>query len=176
MVRARLLDLKKRQPQGATLLWDSIRQILVDFTELQLGDAIYVVTDGGDNRSKIPPAQLRQELIVRGVRIFAFLVGQPLTVEEGGAGRMEELAEFTGGNVVHISSAEIGANRAQLDKWAPYIVGQVEHVYRVELGISAPEKAGLVKVSFVDKGRRKKTRIVYTHQVAPCSVVGGVVK
>jgi len=173
IVGGRVLDLKSRQPQGMTRLFDSIHQVLVDFTELRSGDAIYVVTDGGDNKSRISQVKLIQELIVRGIRVFVFLVqrpNEPQTVEErSGAYQMEDLAEFTGGDVVPISAAGIaGAHRAQLDKLAPHIASEVENVYRVELGISAPGKAAHVKVSFVDRNRTKNEHIAYSHEIAPC--------
>lgn len=173
MVGARVLDLKRRQPHGRTRLFDSIHQALIDFTELRSGDAIYVVTDGGDNKSRISQVKLSQELIVRGIRVFVFLVkrlNQPQSEEERiGASQMEDLAEFTGGDVVPISGVEIaGAYRAQLDKLAPHIVSEVENVYRAELGISAPGKAARVKVSFVDRNRAKNLHIAYSHETAPC--------
>ena len=40
VVGAKVLDLKKRQPQGRTLLFDSIGQVLIEFAELSFGDAI----------------------------------------------------------------------------------------------------------------------------------------
>jgi hypothetical protein len=173
VVGAKVLDLNRRQPQGATRLFDSIHQVLVGFTELHSGDAIYVVTDGGDNKSRISQVKLRQELIARGVRLFAFLVLRPTeaqTEEEvTGSFQVGNLAEFTGGDVVPISAAEIaGPHRAQLDKLAKHIVGEVENVYRVELEASSAEKAARVKVSFVDRDRKKSGQISYTHEIAPC--------
>jgi hypothetical protein len=173
VVGAKVLDLKRRQPQGGTLLFDSIGQVLIDFTELSFGDAIYVVTDGGDNKSKTSFAKLSQELISRGIRVFVFLVlRQELQSEEEitGASQMENLADSTGGDVVRLSSAEIaGNNRGQLDKLAPRIISQVEDVYRIELGIPAVERAARVKVSLIDRNRRKNTtNVAYSHQIAPC--------
>jgi len=174
LVGARVLDLAKRHPEGPTSLFDSIDQVLIEFKELNLGDAIYVVTDGGDNKSRISLRRLEEQLISRGVRVFVFLVlqGGSRTEEEvSGASQMDSFAESTGGDVVRISSAETSANgRAQLAKLAPRIVGEVEGVYRLELGISpAVERAARVKVAFVDRDRVKNTRnIAYPHQFVPC--------
>jgi len=173
LVGGRVLDLAKRQPKGPTSLFDSIDQVLVEFKELHFGDAIYLVTDGGDNKSRISLRKLEEELISRGVRVFVFLVmrGVSRTEEEmSGASQMDGFAESTGGDVVQISSAEVAGNkRAQLDKLAPRIVGQVEAVYRLELGLSEVERAARVKLAFVYQDRRKNTRsIAYSHQVVPC--------
>ena len=69
---------------------------------------------------------------------------------------MDAFAESTGGDVVQISSAEIAGNeRAQLDKLAPRIVGQVEGVYRLELSLSEVGRAWLLKKSIFFKTARK---------------------
>jgi hypothetical protein len=134
-------------------------QVLVDFKELHVGGAIYVVTDGGDNKSRISLPKLEGELISRGVRVFVFLVvrGGSRTEEEMiGASQMDAFAESTGGDVVQISSVEIAGNeRAQLDKLAPRILGQVEGVYRLELGLSEVGRAWLLKKSIFFKTARK---------------------
>jgi VWA domain containing CoxE-like protein len=172
-VGARVLDLKRRQPQGGTKLFDSIHQVLNDFTELGIGDAIYLVTDAGENKSKTSLAQIRQELISRGIRIFIFLVqrNEKQSEEEiRGGPQMEDLAEFTGGEVVRISLTEIaGSNRAQLNKLAARIVDQVENVDLLQLGVPAVESATRVRVSFVDRNRGGSSNIAYSHQIAPCS-------
>ena len=100
------------------------------------------MTDGGDNKSRISLPKLEKERISRS----------------------------TGGEVVRISSAEIaGKERVQLDKLAPGIVGQVEGVYHLELGLSEVEQAARVKVAFVDRARIKNTRsIAYSYQIVPC--------
>ena len=179
-VGARVLDLKGTKPHGRSLLFDSMREVLVDFAELHFGDAIYVVTDGGENGSNTSLPQLRQELIRRGIRVFVFLVRRderPSEEQITGASQMEDLAEFTGGDVVRISSAEIaGASRAQLDKLVPSIIGQVENFYRVELGIPSGERAVPVKVSLVGRNEKKShSNVAYSHQIAPCPPAGSAV-
>jgi len=172
LVGARVLNLAKRHPEGPTSLFDSIDQVLVEFQELHFGDAIYLVTDGLDNKSRISLPKLEKELISRGVRVFVFLVVREgsRTEEEMSGTQMDGFAESTGGEIVRISSAEIAGNeRAQLDRLAPQIVGQVEGVYHLELGLSEVEKAARVNVAFADRDRRKNTHsIAYSHQIAPC--------
>jgi hypothetical protein len=171
VVQARVFDLAKRKPKGGTSLFDSVHQVLAEFKELHFGDAIYIVTDGGDNKSKISRAKLTEELISRGIRVFVFLVQErpPLTEEErSGASDMYGFAESTGGTVVRITSVDVAGNK-QLDNLAPQIVAQVEGVYRLELGISEFKRASRVKVAFVDRDRKHTTRnTVYSQQIVPC--------
>ena len=171
-LEASILGLAKERPKGETALFDSIHRALIVFPELRFGDAIYIVTDGGDNKSKISLAKLEEETLSRGVRVFVFLVsrGGFRTVEESsGASQVASFAESTGGDVVQISSAEIaGGERAQLDKLAPRIVSQVEGVYRVELSISQAGKAGHVKVAFINRDRAKNSRNLAYSQIMLC--------
>ena len=53
-VYARVLDLKNRQPHGQTALFDSVNQVLAEFKDLHFGDAVYLVTDGGDKKARFP--------------------------------------------------------------------------------------------------------------------------
>jgi Mg-chelatase subunit ChlD len=173
VVGTQVQHLIDQRPKGRTLLFDAIHQVVTEFTELRWGDAIYVVTDGDDNKSTISHTKLRRELIARGIRVFAFLVVWPggSLNQEGviGASRMEDLAEFTGGDVVRVSASDLAAqNRAKLNKSASHIVREVESVYRMELGISPVERAAGVRVSLVHKSAGKGGAVVYSHEIAPC--------
>jgi hypothetical protein len=141
---------------------------------LAFGDAIYVVTDAGDNKSRMSIAQLKQELTSRGIRIFAFVLqheGPQSEEENEGASELEDLANFTGGDVVQISSADIGAgHNGRLEQLAPRVVGEIENVYRVELGLAPGERVARVKVSLL--GTRHKGSVgnfSYSHQITSCS-------
>jgi VWA domain containing CoxE-like protein len=171
VVQTRIFDLAKRQPKGRTSLFDSVHQVLTEFKELHFGDAIYIVTDGGDNNSRISRAKVTEELISRGIRAFVFLVQQrpPQTEEErSGALDMYGFAESTGGAVVRITSADV-AGSEQLDNLAPQIVAQVEGVYRLQLGISGVKRTSRVKVALIDRDRKHSTRnTVYSQQIVSC--------
>src|SRR5262249_44718599 len=57
-----------------TALWDSLLKSLSIFGSPQPGDAVYVITDGGDNESKVRPKQVENAFLEKGVRLFAFLI------------------------------------------------------------------------------------------------------
>ena len=171
VVQARIVDLVKKHPKGRTSLFNSVHQVLTEFKELQRGDAIYLVTDGGDNNSRISSAEVLEELINRGIRVFVFLVvqGTPDTEEERrGALDMYGFAESTGGAVIEMALADV-AGRKQLDDLAPQIIAQVEGVYLLQLGISQVKRTSRVKVAFIDGDRKRSTRnIVYSRRILPC--------
>jgi hypothetical protein len=147
LVQGRIFDLAKKQPKGRTSLFDSVHQVLAEFKELQSGDAIYLVTDGGDNKSRISRTEVTGELISQGIRVFVFLVvqGTPQTEEErSGTLDMFGFAESTAGGVVQMTLADV-AGRKQLDKLAPQIIAQVEGVYRLELKIPEVKRTSRVK-------------------------------
>ena len=171
-VERRVLDLAKQEPTGRTALFDSIDQALSLFQVPQLGDAIYLVTDGGDNKSKVSLNQLREKLIVRGVRVFVFLVPIEgfMTVEESeGQSLMGDLAAYTGGYVIQIPWREIGKNeQAWLMRAATQISGQLQEMYQIELDIpSAAGSKGRVKVGFTARKRDNNT-LAYPRQLVPC--------
>ena len=170
VVQGKVFDLAKRQPKGLTSLFDSVNQVLTEFKELRFGDAIYIVTDGGDNKSRISRKKVTEKLSSHGIRIFIFLVQPPPQTEEEkrGTSDMYAFAETTGGAVVSIASSDPAALK-QLDNLAPQIIAQVAGVYRLEMGISEVKKTSRVKVEFVDRDRKNRTRnIVYSQEIIPC--------
>lgn len=174
-VGERVLALRKNgHPHGHTSLFDSIHQVLIGSEELHFGDAIYLVTDGGDDESRTSLQNLEEELISRGVRVFVFLILPRefhTEEEQRGAEHMDGLAESTGGIVVRISAAEITENGlAQLQKLAPRIIDQVENVYRLELAMPKVERSTRVKVGVIDHDQVKNIRnLAYSRQIVPCS-------
>ncbi len=71
-VERKILDLAKTEPHGKTALFDSIDQALSLLGTPELGDAIYVVSDGGDNHSNVSFSKLKEKLVSHGVRVFVF--------------------------------------------------------------------------------------------------------
>jgi len=97
----------KYQVRGRTALWDTA---LVGFNLLRnptSGDALYLITDGGENASKASSSDVRRRLAASGSRVFVALVAfteigsRNRTPEElkGHAGPAEakEVAQATGG-------------------------------------------------------------------------------
>jgi len=171
-IRRRILDLAKREPKGRTAILDSIDQALSLFGTPQPGDLIYLVSDGGENKSEVSLRKLREKLVAHGVRVFVFLVPHEEIVtreEEAGEAMTEELAQFTGGVVIRIPWGESERNRQTwLVKSAAEIGDEARAMYQMELGISDEVgSAGQVRVVFVNRKRDKNT-LAYPRQLVPC--------
>jgi tetratricopeptide (TPR) repeat protein len=173
-VRKEVLALAKQHPSGHTALFDSMDQVLNVFGEPQFGDAIYLVTDGEDNRSTTLRSRLRENLISRGVRVFVFFVPQEGSVFEDDKREIrsliEGLAEATGGDFVQIPRHRMRVDEQPvLAKIASQIANQVETVYRLGLNLGEePQKEDRINVRFVDQRRRRTLTIAYPRQLPPC--------
>ncbi|MGH9510346.1 MAG: VWA domain-containing protein, partial [Terriglobales bacterium] len=85
---------------GRTAVRDAVQAALVMLAPVRRGDTIYLISDGGDNRSKVEDKDLRRALIQSGVRLYALVpVGFfPATPEEKeGAPTIANWAKVTGG-------------------------------------------------------------------------------
>jgi Mg-chelatase subunit ChlD len=87
--------------KGQTALFDAVSAGLKLLEPVRHGDAIYAVTDGGDNNSHTSKNQAEAALLKSGVRLFVFLFSEPAPVEEMrvGVDSTVELAGNTGGFV-----------------------------------------------------------------------------
>lgn len=87
-------------PQGRTALYDGITAAAHDLTPATVGDAIIVITDGGDNESHTAASKDVRSLARSGIRVFPVVIGseEPSTPEEaGGPHNLQDFAEKTGG-------------------------------------------------------------------------------
>jgi hypothetical protein len=60
--------------KGRTALWDTVHKAAESMTPRELGDAVVLITDAGDNRSKLSVGDLRKQLRGRNLRIFSALL------------------------------------------------------------------------------------------------------
>ncbi len=102
-------DIRKRAdslPRGRTALWDAIASALGSVPHAAPGDAIYAITDGDDNSSRVSRETVEHQLQVAGVRLYLFLLPE---VFNGGlvyapSQEARGLAESTGGAVLRVPS------------------------------------------------------------------------
>ena len=82
-----------------TALFDAVLEALKILQPVQPGDAVYAITDGGDNASAASTARTRAALLESGVRLFAFLFAEPLSPpnEQSNRGDFMEMIEDSGG-------------------------------------------------------------------------------
>lgn len=89
----------KRIGYGRTQLWDTI-SIGANAAHLGMGDALIVISDGGENSSHLQQSDVEKQIRGRGIRLFGILSAsmQPATPEEKmGPEAIKEITERTGG-------------------------------------------------------------------------------
>jgi hypothetical protein len=70
-------------PKGRTALRDALAGALDLLRPVQFGDAIVLVSDGGENASKLKDSPLRDALVSSGVRLFALITGEDIVNSRG---------------------------------------------------------------------------------------------
>lgn len=184
------LDSKNVMPDPRrTALWDAVLDSFKMLDPPRLGDAIYVITDGGDNVSGASPKHVAQILSDAGVRLFASVFQK----DSGGISREEmlspvdvlQIADETGGTIVPIHSEYRGAflklpDPALTDKAAkPTRLGlllgsqyrQISKFYAV--GIDLPATIGKrqqLKLGLAGLSKFQQDNFVlnYQHILMPC--------
>ena len=95
---------KSTNLKGKTALFDTIRAALNELQPAQTGDAIFVITDGGENNSAEKASLIERELHSSATRLFVFMLNDAMTSEEQlGAVTLYDLARRSGGSVLNFS-------------------------------------------------------------------------
>jgi hypothetical protein len=173
-----------KQLGGRTGIADAIAKALDLLSPAQVGDSIYLITDGGDNHSKHKLRQVREALTTSGTRLFAFLLLDPMAGGNGpDAQDFQTLANESGGAVAKfgVQSLIIGTDqwhlqprtRAAISLSAEVLYRQMENTYRLGLELPAVlNKVQRWKLDVVDaQGRQHKdVDVIYPHELSPCTV------
>jgi len=96
---------KPNELHGRTALHAAILQAAKQMEPAQAGDAIYVVTDGGENASNISPAHVYRALQASGTRLFTILLKEPhhFLEEYEHSGEVSEITLHSGGYQISIA-------------------------------------------------------------------------
>ncbi len=88
-----------KYPEGRTAFYDAILAGLKLFGSSQAGDAIYAITDGGDNASHASASSARTALLQSGTRLFGFILAEslPTPEEREGTDLFVQMVEDSGG-------------------------------------------------------------------------------
>jgi Mg-chelatase subunit ChlD len=167
---------KLENGKGRTAILDSVDYSIRLLQPAGLGDAIYIISDGGENASKTHGSDVERELVAQGIRLFAFIV-QPkhylATPEEAaGPSLLAELAQATGGAVVDEDSAAALDDRPKLSAILHRGYDQMAHFYDLQLSI--PDrwaKKERLRLEVLDQdGRKLKDAIAsYPQYLLPCT-------
>jgi hypothetical protein len=164
--------------KGKTALYDAIQSALEQLQPTEPGDAIFVITDGGENASNTRRTQIRGSLRGAGVRLFTLLVPPGTTydpAELAGSKELAALSNESGGFVETLGDEPvvriIGEKLTQqLRVQMARLALQISAFYTVTVELpDNPEKPRKWDVSLVDSGKRRKDAWVgYPHELGPC--------
>jgi hypothetical protein len=175
--------------KGRTALYESILDALKSLEPTQPGDAIYVITDGGENASRDTKARIERALRDTGVRLFAFLVAGAARSEEEkfGPGDLLELTRESGGFLLSTSADPFSPDRdlhrnarfkyddkvvEGIRSYTRLVLAEIISFYVLTLQPSeASSKTASWKLEVVDAaGRsRKDMATVHPYQLPSCS-------
>jgi hypothetical protein len=168
-------------PTRKTALLDALVEGLGSFPAPALGDVVFAITDGDDNASHIDFSEVRRKFLSTGVRLFCFLVSEPLSLrgrtreEASGPEEMAQLVRATGGDFTSVELDPQGdLAKFQRDFVPPGITSlerEIAETYRVEIHLpQSVDKEKGWKLQVVDDSGKSisKLRIIYPQKLAPC--------
>jgi hypothetical protein len=183
----------KAGPEGRTALRDALTAAVDLLRPAQLGDAIYLISDGGENASKVKDTQFRDVLVSAGVRLFALITVEQLpsrsrTPEEaGGPDWLSGLVTATGGDFTilkgdpdfHWNSLPRPQTAVKMPSLGRRVLTfatagfdeEMTEYYRVAIKLPEPlDKPRDLDLDALDaKGKRNSHwLIVYPHRLAAC--------
>ena len=166
---------KMENGKGSTAILDSLDYSIKLLQPAEVGDVIYIISDGGENSSKVHRSDVESKLVGHGIRLFAFILQPkaPFTNPEEAAepSLLSELAQVTGGMVVDEDSAAALDARPKLSAILQRGYVQMAHFYDLEL--SLPKrwvKKQRLRLDIVDQDgkKRKDVNVSYPQYLLPC--------
>jgi hypothetical protein len=167
--------------RGKTALYHIIIETVKGLGPTQPGDAIYVITDGGENGGSEFMGSVERSLQFASVRLFVLLLDDaPLRSEEEEHGVTElfEMTQRTGGLLVSVNPYAKRSTRTTFgDDWLTQkirsatnsILAGVSGYYVVTLSAPSGDVHNWQLKVVDDKGReRKHLNVAYPHNLADC--------
>jgi len=163
--------------RGRTALLDALAYSATLLRPNMPGDAVYLISDGGENSSRTHLRDVKREFLARGIRIFAVrLPGSRYfrTEEEQGAPvLLEDLTNTTGGAVVEFDGSPSERDREHLRGVLDHEYDEMAHFYELEVefqrGLKQERRLGLEIVDEQGK-KRKDIQMSYPQALLPCSI------
>jgi hypothetical protein len=170
--------------RGDTAVWSALIRGAKIFKEPRTGDAIYLVSDGGENKSTETEKSVLTELTRAGVRLFAFILtssgfrGRSPEELEGPI-EIQKLVDATGGTSIvttedtHPNSARAilidkNGNPTHLGVSVSQQLNQLLRFYRVQITLpDSVDKPRHWKLRFTGEG--KNIVLTYPNMLSPCS-------
>jgi hypothetical protein len=173
------LPLKNRR----TALWDALRDSVKLLDPHQIGDVIFVITDGMDNRSKADASEAADSLLAEGIRLFTLQVMDqhqfyPFRhINDDAYVALSKVAVQTGGlPVVPQPGSADPPVKGRMPPWLRHDLDlqyrQILYFFRFDVTLSQPlDKQREWKISVVtpDKAVKRNFELNYQKLLLPCS-------
>lgn len=165
--------------QGGTALFDALHQAILRFETPQPGDVIVLLSDGGENRSRLTEREFEKEMRRSGVRLALLFLNQHSTdYAEPFVQTIISLAEDTGGAISSLdisdrswaNKKEVAANREAIRKfWTTEVLGGYTLQVQVPGSLKKPRK-WKVQANVEGDPRLKHATLQYPEKLNPCPV------
>ncbi|HEU5350963.1 MAG TPA: vWA domain-containing protein [Terracidiphilus sp.] len=167
--RQRSLAMMRWKPTGAgqknrTALWDNLDSALRMLTPHAPGDTIIVLSDGGENSSKLSKRKVRKELLSSGVEVLAMVIANPIAAtpeERGGPIALFDLAKETGGVSRATGYGMAGMGAVLLPVLPEELVRLLSHQYEVSVAAPCAEKPESLRMEVGPLGAGVRARLFY---------------
>lgn len=164
--------------QSKTALFDAILAGLRLLEPFHLGDAICAITDGEENHSHSSKTPTDTALLRSGVRLFAFLFGEPtpVTGEEEARESFSDMVADTGGLSFVISGRQVPGgtswavqydydqrSQESLDIFTQQLNNQVKDFWILEVTVPSVSKKSKLKLEIVDQRGKARKDLAFTY-------------
>jgi len=173
---------------GRTALYDAIARARSSLGNPNVGDAIFALTDAGDNHSHIDEKKLEANLLSAGIRLFVTIIRMDKLPErartpEGlyGPGQLRDLVEATGGMALTVSQMGISpplshfhakSGAEAVDLALQRLFGQMGEFYRLDVRLpETVENPTKWKLEVTDAGGKpmRNVEVQYPQELIPCA-------
>ena len=171
-IRKALIQLHSRPIKGKTALFDALDEGLKLFKQPMPGDSIFLVSDGGENRSRVSEKQLETRVRESGIRLFAIVAihKTPSPEEEIGLPLLPELAADTGGGALNLRDDDSSSSATRLIRtlWLEAVAGGYLLTIRLPSNLKKPTRWKLHLDTSGDK-QFKGLSVSYPEELMACA-------
>ena len=169
----------QKQDYGGTALFDALHQAILRFETPQAGDVIVLLSDGGENRSKLAEREFEKEMRRSGLRLALLFVNQHSTeYAEPFVQTIISAAEDTGGGVgildvsdrSWVDKKDLAANQAAIRQfWTAEVLGGFALQVQVPATLKKAKK-WKVQLNAGTDAQLKHVTLQYPVKLEPCLV------
>lgn len=163
------------QGHGRTALLDAVAAGARKLSPIQVGDAIVLISDGGDNAGRSDSTRLKNAVSALGLRVF--VLGVPdyvpsLPPEQSGENFLEEFGRETGGGSMVITDLNSKNSPSLATKAANATLAWLGTGYDAEIQLPVlPTKLKRIQLKLVNLPRGTHPTLAYSQWISPCMSV-----